>query len=170
VSVRADWSLQSGLWAITRCAASALSLLPLLCALGCRTFPPLPAVNLSEPGWTVRTGQAVWRPKHETPEIAGDLLLATNPDGRRLVQFTKTPLALIIAQITTNSWQIESPAQGKRYSGPGQPPARVIWFQLSSLLAGAAPPEGWVKQTLGEERWRLENRATGEVLEGYLTQ
>jgi len=34
----------------------------------------LPPVSLSEPGWTIRQGQAVWRRYHDTPDIAGELL------------------------------------------------------------------------------------------------
>src|SRR5436190_1004987 len=72
--------------------------------VGCRTAP-LPPVNLHEPGWTVREGQAVWKRDQNTPEIAGEVLLATRPDGCTFVQFTKTPFPMIIAQTTTNHWQ-----------------------------------------------------------------
>src|SRR5258708_3062502 len=52
-------------------------LLVLLGVVGCRTAAPLPVVNLKEPGWTVREGQAVWRRDRKAPEIAGDILVAT---------------------------------------------------------------------------------------------
>src|SRR5262245_37114433 len=123
-------------------------LAPLLCCLllgaaGCHLVPPLPAVNLSEPGWRVREGQAVWRAKRDAPEIAGEILVATRPDGRAFVQFTKTPFPFMIAQTTTNTWQAEMPTQNRLYSGRGKPPTRLIWLYLPRVLSGAAPPQGW---------------------------
>ena len=52
---------------------------------GCRTIAPLPPVNLGDPLWTVREGQAVWKRDANSPEIAGDLILATDPAGRAFV-------------------------------------------------------------------------------------
>src|SRR5690242_18775520 len=52
----------------------------LIALSGCMTMKPLPKVNFSEPGWTVRQGQAVWRPQREAPEIAGELLVASRAD------------------------------------------------------------------------------------------
>jgi len=141
----------------------------MICAAGCQTVPRLPAVNLSEPGWQVREGQAVWRAKRDAPEIAGEILLATRPDGRAFVQFTKTPFPFLIAQSRTNTWQAELPTQNRRYSGRGKPPKRLIWLYLPLILTGAAPPKGWEWQELEGGRWRLENRRTGEALEGYFT-
>src|SRR5258706_15649771 len=72
-----------------------VELLPLLaCLTGCRSLPPLPAANFSEPGWIVHQGQAVWRQKHGAPDIAGEILVATNGGGKTFVQFTKTPFPL----------------------------------------------------------------------------
>ena len=149
-----------------------LKLIPLLCCLlfcaaGCRLIPALPPANLSEPGWRVREGQAVWRAKREAPEIAGEILLATRADGRAFVQFTKTPFPFLIGQSTTNRWQAELPTQNRRYSGPGKPPRRLMWLYLPRLLSGEAPPKGWNWRDLGGGRWQLENKKTGEMLEGY---
>jgi hypothetical protein len=113
------------------------SSLLLIALSGCGTLPRLAAVNLGEPGWARWEGQAVWRAKRAAPEIAGEILVATHSDGRTFVQFTKTPFPLVVAQSTTNAWQIESPGQNKRYSGRGQPPQRLIWFQLAAALLGA---------------------------------
>jgi len=134
----------------------------------CRTTP-LPSVNLQEPGWTVREGQAIWKRNKAAPEIAGELLLATRADGRALVQFTKTPFPMIIAQSTTNRWQIEIPMQNRRFSGPGSPPKRLIWLYLPGLLAGSSPPKGWSWSMLPENGWRLENARSGEWLQGYFS-
>src|SRR2546421_166697 len=66
-------------------------LLILLFLAGCALLPPLPQANLRDPGWTVREGQAVWKSKRGASDIAGEILVATQPDGRAFVQFTKTP-------------------------------------------------------------------------------
>src|SRR5581483_4578128 len=141
-------------------------LLPAIAA-GCRTTP-LPRVDLAEPGWTAREGQAVWQARRSAPEIAGDLLVATNREGRAFVQFTKTPFPLVVAQLTTNAWQIESPTENRRYSGRGSPPGRVLWLQLPRALAGVPLRSPWTWHNDGT-LWRLENRSTGESLEGSLT-
>jgi hypothetical protein len=139
-----------------------------ICLTGCRTTP-LPAVNLQGPDWAVREGQAVWKRNRAAPELAGEILVATGPGGREFVQFTKTPFPMIIAQRTSNHWQIEIPIQNKRYSGPGSPPVRLIWLYLPGLLAGHTPPRNWSWQALPDNRWRLQNQRSGETLEGYLS-
>src|SRR5687767_7740505 len=99
-----------------------------LCALAltaCRTIPDLPRANLSEPGWTVHQGQALWTPKRNATEIAGELVVATRSDGRTLLQFIKTPFPLVIAQTTSNLWQIEIPPQNRVVAGRGTPPSRA---------------------------------------------
>src|SRR5256885_14903702 len=68
--------------------------------VGCQSASTsLPPVNLSEPGWTIRQGQAVWRPNRGPLEIAGELLVATRSDGCSVVQFTKTPLPFLVARL-----------------------------------------------------------------------
>lgn len=145
----------------------------LLAALGtlaaCRTVPPLPPSNFAEPGWTVRQGQAVWRTGQNSPELAGELLVAAHHDGRTLVQFTKTPLPFVVAQTTTNSWQVDFVPKNKTYSGRGEPPARVIWLHLASSLKGEPPPKPFVFEKTPDAGWKLENRATGAMISGYLT-
>lgn len=140
----------------------------LLCLTACRTTP-LPSVNLQDPGWMVREGQAVWKRNKDAPEIAGEVLLATRADGRTFVQFTKTPFPMIMAQSTTNRWQVEIPMQNKRFSGPGSPPKRLIWLYLPRLLSGGSPPKGWSWNVSPENGWRLENARSGELLQGYFS-
>ncbi|HZQ48011.1 MAG TPA: hypothetical protein VFC07_13415 [Verrucomicrobiae bacterium] len=125
-------------------------------------------MNLSEPGWTVQQGQAVWRTERNAPEIAGDLIVAANPDGRSVLQFTKTPLPFVVAQTTTNTWQIQFVPRHKTYSGRGTPPTKIIWLYLPRCLAGSPPPKSWSWQRVENDGWRLENRTTGELLEGFL--
>lgn len=136
--------------------------------LGCVSVPRLPPVNLSEPGWKVYQGQAVWRSKKDAPELVGELVVATNPDGRSFVQFTKTPLPFFVAQTTSNSWQFEVVPQHKIYSYRGRPPARLLWPNLPARLSGAPPPKNWHWQRLENGSFRFQNSATGESLEGYL--
>jgi hypothetical protein len=134
----------------------------------CRLAPPLGTIDLSGAGWKVQQGQAVWKPQKNAPELAGDLLIATNHINQRaVVQFTKTPLPLVVAQTTSNSWQIEIPAQKKFYSGYGRPPARLGWFFLPNALAGTVPPKPW-SFTRDGEKWVLENSSTGQRIEGFL--
>src|SRR5215831_11677773 len=110
-------------------------------AAACRSLPPLPPVDLKQPGWTLREGQAVWKPSGKKSEIAGEVQVATRPDdGRSFVQFSKAPFPLVIAQSTTNGWQIEIPAENRRYSGKGNPPERIIWLYLASVLEGEPLP------------------------------
>ena len=145
-------------------------LLAFMAALsGCQTIPTLPPVNLSEPGWSVRQGQAVWRSKKGAAEIAGELLVAVNPDGRSFVQFTKTPFPMVIAQTTSNSWQIQDVRKNKIYSFRGHPPARLLWLQLPRCLTGGSPPKNWKWERLENGSFRFQNLSSGESLEGYLS-
>jgi hypothetical protein len=137
-------------------------------SLGCRTVPPQPAFDLSQPGWNVRQGQAVWRTESGGPEIAGELLVAISSDGRSFVQFTKVPLPLVQAQATSRFWQIEFAAEGKRHSGRGAPPSRLVWFQLVRALNGNEPAGGWRFAPKPDGHWHVEQLSTGEILEGYL--
>ncbi|HYG23537.1 MAG TPA: hypothetical protein VEH04_12195 [Verrucomicrobiae bacterium] len=147
-----------------------VALLAVFLTAGCRSLPPLPRADLAAPGWTVFQGQALWRSEHEAPEIAGELVVAFHNDGRTLVQFSKTPFPLVIAQTTANAWQIEAPVENRRFARNGAPPRRVLWFHLPELLqssAGEKPPEPWSWRKNGDEL-RVENRSTGEHLEGFL--
>jgi hypothetical protein len=146
----------------------ALCGLSLTLLAGCRSVPIQPPMNLSEPGWTVRQGQAAWRSKAGAPDIAGDLMVAMHPDGRSLVQFTKPPLPFVVAQRHTNSWRIQFFAEEKTYSGRGVPPDRLMWLHLPDGLAGAQRSESWHFSSRGAGTWSFENRSSGETLEGFL--
>jgi hypothetical protein len=135
---------------------------------GCQTIPTLPPVNLSQPGWTIRQGQAVWRSKKAAPEIAGELLVAVNPDGRSFVQFTKTPFPMVIAQTTSNSWQIQDVRKNRVYSFRGHPPAGLLWLQLPRCFDNSPPLKKWKWEHLENGGFRFQNPSTGELLEGYL--
>jgi hypothetical protein len=139
----------------------------LLLACGCRTAS-LPPANLTEPGWIIQQGQAVWHtPKGQ--EIAGDVLVGIKGQERSVVQFTKTPFTLVMAQIASHHWQVEFPPEHRHYSGHGQGPTRVIWFYLPRALSNESLP-GTFKWHQDKEGWRLENTANGEFLEGYFIE
>ena len=150
-----------------RYVSSVLAALLLLFFAGCQTLPPLPTVNLKEPDWTVREGQAVWRRTRSAPEIAGEILVATRRDGSSFVQFTKAPFPIVTARTIASGWEVTAPAQNRRYSGHGHAPARILWLMLPRALANKSLPKdfSWRSDSNG---WRLENRRTGESLEGYL--
>jgi hypothetical protein len=136
----------------------------------CQTVPRFPAVNLDDPTWTVRRGQAVWQRGQNDPEIAGEIVLATQPEGRCYVQFSKNGLPLVIAQTDANHWEAEVPTQNKRYSGSGLPPKQLLVLYLPRALAGQTLPQGWTWNTTTDGGWRLENQHKGESLEGYFSQ
>ena len=136
---------------------------------GCRTFPPLPAADLSEHGWTVRQGQAVWRRARGAPEIAGELLVGTRTNGDAFVQFSKTPFPLVIARRSADKWQIQLPTQNETHAGSGKPPGSLIWFWLARALADEPLPKHW-SWHVDPKGWSLANRASGESLEGYFVE
>ena len=52
------------------------------------------------------------------PELGGDIVMASSQDGRCVVQFIKTPLALVLAQTSRTNWLIEFPPAHRRLYGP----------------------------------------------------
>ena len=126
----------------------------------------MPQADFSAPGWQVRQGQAVWR-RAGAAELSGELLVATHADGSAVVQFAKPPVMLITAQSTAETWAVRF-LPNNSYSGPGVPPARLIWLHLPRFLSGAAPSSNWLWERPDGQSWRLENRGTGESLEGFL--
>ncbi len=101
--------------------------------------------------------------------MAGELLIACHEDGRRLVQFDKTPFPLVSAKLSTTDWSLSFPGAKLSFTGRGRPPARFLWLQLPSALDGKRMPAGVVFQRESEGRWRIENRRKTERVEGYLS-
>jgi hypothetical protein len=147
-----------------------LSALLLIFDAGCRTASPLPAADFSAPGWRVQQGQAVWQPLPGRPELAGDLLLATNMDGDFFIQFSKVPFPLATAQVADGQWQIEFGADQYHWHGRGTPPNRFGWFQLPRSLRDENTGGNWRLTRAGTNSWRLENTHTGETLAGEFFQ
>lgn len=127
---------------------------------------PLPPADFSAPGWHVQQGQAVWKPSASRPEIAGDLLLATNVNGNFFIQFSKIPFPLATAQVSGGQWQIEFGADQYSWHGRGAPPSRFGWFQLPPALRAANVGGNWQLTRSETNSWRLQNSHTGETLEG----
>ncbi len=149
------------------CSLPAICLLALLC-LSCRTIPPLAPADLSQPGWGVRQGQAVWKPSDGRLELSGELLLATNTDGDIFVHFSKSPFPLATAQTAGPRWRIEFGSGNYTSGGIGQPSSRFGWFELAPALAGALLDPAWHFERTSTNNWKLSNHRTGETLEGYL--
>jgi hypothetical protein len=136
---------------------------------GCMTAPDKTLFAVSGPGWTVRQGQAIWRPGPRYPELAGEIVLAQNPDGRGSLQFTKTLLPVALAQTTRTNWLIQFPPQRLGFAGSGTPPQRFLWLHLAAALNGQRLPEKLRFTRSPDGGWRLENKGTGEFVEGFLS-
>jgi hypothetical protein len=139
----------------------------LVCLCGCRT--PQSLFTATGSGWRIQQGQALWRPKSGLPEFGGDLVLARNPDGRELIQFDKTPMSIMFAQITSNRWLIRFPQRQLGFSGHEPAPTRFAWLYLPAALDGKPLPSRFQFERKPDGNWRLENTRTGEIIEGYLS-
>jgi hypothetical protein len=147
-----------------------LFLVALVVCAGCRTSHPMPPADFSAPGWQVQQGQVVWKPLQNHPELAGDLLLATNVNGDFFLQFSKMPFSLATAQVSGDQWQIEFGADKYSWHGHGTPPTRFAWFQLPHALRDPNDGGNWQFTRVETNSWRLENSHTGETLEGEFFQ
>lgn len=145
-------------------AAAVLAGLALL--TGCRSTPvPVTAVHPA----SVRTGQAVWRPAAGAGEVAGELLVVTQADGVRLVEFAKPPHSLAQARLGASGWEFTAPDR-RVLRGRGAPPGQPVWPAVLLWLRDGQPPAGWQAEgPAADGSWRLENPATGERLEGFLS-
>jgi hypothetical protein len=134
---------------------------------GCQTAPQ----NLFETtgsGWRVQQGQALWRPEKGRPEFGGDLVLARDAAGDCLIQFDKTPMAILSAQVTSNRWLIKFPQRDLSFGGHGPGWTRFGWLYLPRALDGKPLPNDFHFEQKPDGGWRLENSRTGETVEGFL--
>jgi hypothetical protein len=136
---------------------------------GCRSLPPLPPVDLKQPGWTVYYAEALWQPQAKAEQIAGELLVAFHEDGRGLAQFTKNPFPMVTARCNPEGWQIEIVAQNQRFARRGAPPD-VLWFQLIRAFSGQPLSKKWEWRSLGAHERRLIKRDEHESLEIYVAE
>ncbi|HTR43769.1 MAG TPA: hypothetical protein VMH87_19325 [Pseudomonadales bacterium] len=135
---------------------------------GCATAPE-ELFTVSGPGWTMQQGQALWTPRQGAPQIGGDIVLATDANGRALVQFEKMPVSLVTAQVTPEAWTIRFPQGGGFWKGHQPAPTRTIWLYLPAALTGKPLPEPLQFSQEHGGNWRLENPKTGEILEGFVS-
>lgn len=135
---------------------------------GCRTAASLTPVNLTEPGWRVREGQALWSPSRRAGEMAGDLIVATSSRREAVVQFTKTPLPIVLARWTPGGWAVDFQMEHRTLQGRGAVPWRIVWLLLAEHYATGAAPKGWRLEQPAPQQWHWSNPKTGESLEIYL--
>jgi hypothetical protein len=144
--------------------------LPLVCLallVGCAT--PKTLFTASGPDWIVHTGQALWCPGRGLPQIAGDLILAGDGHDRHLIQFDKTPISIVSAQVTSHRWLIQFPQAHHSLAGHGAGSTRFIWLYLPAALAGQPLPQPLRFERKPGANWHLENTKTGESVEGFLS-
>lgn len=143
-----------------------LTVLTVSLLLGCATSRPLPPADLSAPGWTTQQGQAVW--KTDGSDLAGELIFARHTDGSSSLQFIKTPLPLVSAQVRGPRWTITFIADNRTVSGKGTPPVPLLWLHLASALNGISPPLPLKFSRERDATWQLANPETGESISGFL--
>ncbi|HUA65056.1 MAG TPA: hypothetical protein VME24_04355 [Alphaproteobacteria bacterium] len=148
--------------------AIAISPVLVLFFCGCVSTPHGNLVTISGPNWHVQQGQALWTPKKGAPQFGGDIVIATQ-DGSSFVEFSKTPLTMVTAQLDRKHWQLRFPQMGKAYQGRRPAPSRTIWLYLAAALAGERLPNSLHFEQEGNGNWRLENVKTGEILEGFVS-
>jgi hypothetical protein len=135
------------------------------CSCASRRFE---AIDLSQPGWKVQQGEATWKPGKKHSEFTGEIVVASREDGRSFVQFATVAFPIVTAQCAASHWQIEFPSRKLRFGGAGKPSSRFGWLQLSQALRHERLAEQWHFEQGSDGRWRLENRESGECLEGIL--
>lgn len=145
-------------------AAGACLVLTIVLLASCAT-QPMPAWDVGSPDWRVREAAAVWRPDSKSPELSGELSLATRADGSRMVQFSKQGVPVVIARAGSRGWEIGSPFRENSRGGRGRPPSGVLWFLLDDLPPSRPVPADWSLTLEEGGRWILENQKRGERLE-----
>jgi len=132
--------------------------------LGCAAAPRLPQVDLDDGAWSIRTGQVLWKPKTDRPELAGELFLAKHKNGDVYISLTKSLIPIFTAQTSGRKWRIAFVEDCRAYAGRWWPPQQFIWFRLWGLMDGASVPESWVVRKTNGQEWILLNHKTGEKI------
>lgn len=132
--------------------------------LGCAGTGSLPEVDLDDPGWSVWSGQALWKPGNGRPALAGELLVAQHANDDVLVSFSKPPVPFFTAQTAGGRWRIDFLHRDRRYSGLGRPPDRFVWFHIPAILKGAPPPKSWNVSRRSDDNLVLHQPETGETI------
>ncbi len=145
-----------------RIGSTCIAIFVALLLAGCVALDPLPEANLSDPGWKIWTGQAVWQPRAGNSPLVGDMIVARHADGEIFVSFSKPPLPLLTARANGSSWWIDVVERGHSYSGRGKPPGRFIWFRMPDVLEGSTDIAGWEIEAVAAGEKILTNSRTGE--------
>jgi hypothetical protein len=137
-----------------------------LVLVGCASLPQknLAPLDTSAPGWTVRQGQAIWKPGEDKPEIAGDVVVSLHPSAGSYVQFSKT-LPILSGRLAPEGWEFHTIPEEKRYSGGGNPPRRIVWLQMLRVLEGQEISDRWNVAHPSDLYISLEDTFIGERLE-----
>ncbi len=132
--------------------------------VGCSSVTPLPEVDLNAPGWTVWTGQALWKAEASQPAIAGEIVLARHQNSDVLISFAKPPVPIFTAQTYGKRWTIDLIHNQRSHSGTNGPPARFVWFQIPALIQDSTMPKGWQVDAEDDSIWQLRNPDSGESI------
>ena len=132
--------------------------------ISCSRIISLPEVDLEDPEWTIWQGQALWTPRSDRTAVAGDLIVARNPDGDVLISFSKSPFPIFTAQTSGRLWRIDFVDKGRSYYGIGRPPKKFVWFRFPELIEGAPAPKHWEVHDVEDGNWSMSNRKTGEKI------
>jgi hypothetical protein len=135
---------------------------------GCRTTSCPTLQSPIGPNWRIQSGQAIWQPGPNKPELAGELMLASGPAAECYLEFAKTPLTLVVAIRDQGRWSVKFAGAERAYSGRGKPPSRIAWLHLPQALMGEKLPSAFEFEQAPDGYWRLRNKKTGEVLKGFL--
>ena len=148
---------------------SVIAMLLLMVVVSGCALVKLPPPNLTEAGWTKRSGQVVWTQKRDGLELVADVNVWVSGEGRCWLEVNKSGLPFLTVQLEPAAWKIES-ADGKRsYSGKGHPPTQSAWPELAECLRGGKPRGDWSWSATGDEI-ALTNKRTGERIEGFLAR
>ncbi|MCC7373127.1 MAG: hypothetical protein IT581_00615 [Verrucomicrobiales bacterium] len=145
-----------------------LSCVGLIVLAGCtsprdRSSPPPTAIS-----GEVRTGQAVWRPRRQMPELAGELVVVNPPGPDFLIRFSKDPLCLVHAESRDGRWRVEFAAGTQHRQGRGRLPRWTAWLILADAMESRPLPKPWTGEVTASGEIQLSNPRTGESLEGFL--
>ena len=147
-----------------RFAARWCACLAMLALCACAGTAHWPKVDLTESGWRVWTGQALWTPAGDRPPIAGEVILARRAGDEIFVSFSKPPLPIFTARTLAGQWRIDMLEGGQSHSGRGEPPQRFVWLDLPGLLEGGIPRGNWTIVESAAEEWSIRNPETGEAI------
>lgn len=153
----------------SRLGLAALLWLVLCLIPGCQAPKPLHPPDISEPGWRLYRGQALWKPGAGSAQLAGDLAVAVGPEGRCSIQFIKEPFPLVTAQRDGERWTVAFVPRRRVLTGSSSSEIRFVWFQLPRIAADQPAAAPWIGLRKQDRSFRLSNPTSGETLEGFLS-